>query len=139
MLTLKANTKAFFRIPQVLPFVTYAHKKLTDARLSEMLEAFSEDGNLADLLPVYKRMGSLLVSKHKVEQTAAKASRISYPTIRPLTTSTEPPQKRLSPEVIAAVVRFISISSHIEDSDHHAHEKSADKEETRKVHAISRM
>ncbi len=59
-----------------------------------------------DLLPVYKQMGSLLVSKHKVEQGAAKASCILYPTIPPLISRT------LSPEVAAALIHFISVSSH---------------------------
>ena len=90
--------EGFFRIPQVLPFVTYAHRKFTDARLSEISEVCSEGGKLMDLLPIYKRMGSLLVSKHKVEQAAAKAGCISIST--------------LSPEAAAALVRFISVSSH---------------------------
>jgi hypothetical protein len=109
----------------VLPFVTYAHRKLIDAQLSEMSEAFSGGGKLVDLLPVYKRMGRLLVSKHKVEQDAAKASSISYPTIPPLITS-EPRQnlKTLSPEFAAALVRFILVSSHIGDSDYQDHEKN---------------
>jgi hypothetical protein len=100
----------------VLPFVTYAHRKFTNSQLSEMSEAFSGGGKLIDLLPVYKKMGSLLVSKHKVEQNAAKASNISgteYPTLPPFITS-EPGRnlKTLSPEFAAALVRFISVSSH---------------------------
>jgi hypothetical protein len=116
--------EGFFRIPQVLPFVTYTHRKFTDARLSAISEAFSGGGKLVDLLPVYKQMGSLLISKHKAGQDAAKASSISYPTIPPLITS-EPRQnlKTLSPEFAAALVRFISVSSHIRDN-YQDHEKN---------------
>ena len=47
-----------------LPFATYAHGKFSNAEFSAMPEAFFGDGKLADLLPVYERMGSLLVSKY---------------------------------------------------------------------------
>ena len=108
----------------MLPFVTYAHRKFNDERLSVISEAFSGGGKLVDLLPIYKRMGTLLVAKHKVEQAAAKASHVSYPTIPPLITS-ESRQKALSPEAAAALVRFMSVSSHIEVfSNYQAHEKN---------------
>jgi len=68
----------------VLPFVTYAHRKIKDTQLSEISAEFSVHGELVDLLPVYKKMGSLLVAKHKVEQIVAQANNISYPIIPPL-------------------------------------------------------
>ena len=40
------------------------------------------------LLPVYKKIGRLLVSKHKVERAAPKGGRISYPTRPTLIMST---------------------------------------------------
>ena len=76
--------EGFFRIAQVLPFVKYAYRLVLDEQLPEMLKAFSVDGKVMDLLPIFKKTGGLLTAMHKVEQKVAKANNYSYPIIPPL-------------------------------------------------------
>ena len=84
---MKLNTRFFFCILQVAPFLSYASRNVGDRQIAEIPEVFAVARKLKELSTAYEKMGEKLAAMHKVEQKFVNGNNYSYPTIPSLTQS----------------------------------------------------
>ena len=74
-------------------FLSYAHRTLSGNQIAEIAAALDVGDFLADLPPLYEKMGVLLNEMHNVEQKQAEDNSQPYPTIPPIRRPSRPRRK----------------------------------------------
>jgi len=77
----------------VSEFLSYAHRNLSGNQITEIAAALDVGDFLADLPPLYEKMGVLLNEMHDVEYKKAEDNSQPYPTIPPIRRRSRPHRK----------------------------------------------